>query len=77
MDGADHVGVEGGLVGELHGAAELVAVRAGGDVDAGEGVEQAGGLALEGEDVGEGAGFIGLVWLRGFQRKRKMWMNMR
>ena len=47
MNGMVVVGVEGGSVGELHDAAEFVSLRAGRDVDADGGFEQAGDLALK------------------------------
>ena len=47
VDGMVVVGVEGGAVGELHDAAELVSLRARGDVDADVGFGEAGDLSLE------------------------------
>jgi len=55
VDGMGVVGVEGGPVGELHYAAECVALRAWGKVRPDVGFEQAGDLSLQGADFGLGA----------------------
>ena len=60
VEGADGVSVQGGAVGELHDGSEVVALRAGGEVVTGICFDQAGDLALKGEDLGEGAVFVGL-----------------
>jgi len=60
VDGADGVGVQGGAVGELHDGPEVMALRAGGEVVTGICFDQAGELTLKGENLGEGAVFVGL-----------------
>lgn len=59
MDGVVAVGFERGAVGELHDAAEVVALRARGEVEAGVGFEEAGDLALQREDFGLDALLLG------------------
>ncbi len=56
VDGVIVVGVEGGAVGELHDAAELIALRARGDVGSDEGFDETGDLALQGADFGDDVG---------------------
>jgi hypothetical protein len=58
VDGVVVVGVEGGAVGELHDSAQFVALRAGRDVGADEGFDEAGDLALQGADFGYNAGLL-------------------
>jgi hypothetical protein len=52
------VGVEGGAVGELHYAAECVALRARRKVGPDVGFEETGDLSLQGADFGLGAEFL-------------------
>ena len=58
VDGMVVVGVEGGAVGELHDAAEFIALRAGRDVGADQGFDEAGDLALQGADFGDDVGLL-------------------
>ena len=53
------VGVEGGAIGELHDAAQLVSLRARRDVDADVGFGEAGDLSLECANLLNDALFLG------------------
>lgn len=53
VDGVAVVGVEGGAGLELHDSSELVALRSRRDVDADEGFNEAGDLALKGADLAD------------------------
>jgi hypothetical protein len=58
MDGMLVVGVEDGMVGELHDASKLVSLRAGRDVVADQRLDEAGNLTLQGLNLPDGVFFL-------------------
>jgi hypothetical protein len=70
VDGMVVVGFEEGAVGELHHACELVSLRAGRDVVADEGFDEAGDLTLKSLDLPDNVLFL-LLSNTGFPAKRE------
>ncbi len=70
VDGMVVVGFEDGAVGELHHASKLVTLRAGRDVLADEGFDEAGNLTLKGPDLANDVLFL-LLGNLGFPAKRE------